>query len=765
MIGDLLLLKNTPPPAKTAWPDSIWYILTIFISIVLVSVSGYGLILQQKKFLLDEKVKEISTIADLKTSQLLQWRKERLAEGTVIRTNAMMAHRINDYFAGKDKAKVRQEFRLWMTNQINLGEYSKGIIFTPSGEVITSDSELKAPLSQHYFDLIAEAAKEHKVILSDFHSDGKGYPFDINLAIPIMHFTHSRCIAVLVFDISPNKRLYPLIQSWPTTSSTAETLLVMRNGDSVLFLNELRFRMKSSSPFQLPLTNQSMLAVRAALGQEGSFEGIDYRNSAVVGATRVIPGTKWGIVAKIDTSEVMEPLFKSMLIVTIGGFVVTIIIILGVFLWGIRRKAEALRKVIEIEQKYNLELKKSEDYLTKALDYHLKLLEIFPSLVWRSGTDALCDYFNQTWLSFTGCTLEQELGTGWINGVYPDDLENCFATYMEAFRAQRPFEMEYRLRFNDGSYHWINDHGCPYYDLEGVFAGYIGSCYDINVQKQAEFKLQGIHEQLEQQILERTINLSEINSILRQEIVERKQLEKLLLSAKRLEAIGQIAGGVAHEVRNPLNAILTITEALFREKEIDSNSELEPYIVHIRTQVNRLVHLMNDLLDLGRTIPTINLQPMPLYEVCRETLNLWKSTGMSKNKHGLLTSDNDDISIQVLVDGLKLQQAFFNLLENAGHHTPDFSNVVIKLTRNNHNSSDGMAVVQVIDRGTGIPEDKLSYVFDPFYTDRKGGTGLGLALVRHFIENMGGNVKIWNNNPPPGCTVEVRIPIYREEFK
>lgn len=450
--------------------------------------------------------------------------------------------------------------------------------------------------------------------------------------------------------------------------------------------------------------------------------------------------------------------------VTLAGIVVAITIVLGAFLLGIRRKAETLRKLVEIEQKHNLELKKSEDSLTRSRDYHLKLLEIFPSLIWRSGADARCDYFNQTWLAFTGRSLEQELGDGWVDGVYPDDLERCVATYMDAFHAQRPFVMEYRLRFNDGSYHWINDHGHPYYDLDGVFAGYIGSCYDINDQKIAEATLQSIQARLELQIHERTRDLSEINSLLRQEIAERKQLEQQLLNTKQLEAIGQIAGGVAHEVRNPLNAILTITEALFREKEIEGNPELEPFIHHIRTQVSRLVMLMNDLLDLGRTIPAANLQPLPLYGLCRETLDLWKSTGMSKNKCALLSSDSDDISIMVSADALKLQQVFFNLLENAGYHSADGNRIFMRLTHNGHDLRSGIAVVQIIDQGSGIAEDKLQHVFDPFYSDRKGGTGLGLALVRHFIENMGGTVQIWNNCPPPGCTVEVRIPLYREEL-
>ncbi|MDD2273457.1 MAG: ATP-binding protein [Desulfuromonadaceae bacterium] len=752
---------------KTVRSDSTWYIAIILVFITLVTGAGYGLILQQKQFLLREKQKEISTIADLKTSQLVQWRKERFAEGASIRANAMMAHRINNYIEGRDKAGVRREFKRWMANLIDLGGYNKGILFTPEGKIIASDSELKTPLSRHYSTLVAETAADNELLLSSFHTDGIGYPYEINLAVPIMLLSngYSRCIAVLVLDIDPDKRLYPLIKSWPASSSTAETLLVQREGNYVHFLNELRYRKKTVEAYHLPLTRHNLPAVMAALGQEGIFEGIDYRNTPVLSATRIIPGTQWGLVAKIDISEVMAPLSKTIWMVALTGVILVIAMTMGLFLWGLRKKAITLHKLFEIEQKHTLELKKSEDTLTRSRDYHSKLLEIFPSLIWRAGTDARCNYFNQTWLAFTGRTLDQELGDGWTEGVHPDDLESCVATYMEAFRDRRQFKMEYRLRYNDGSYRWINDHGIPYNGVDGLFSGYIGSCYDIELQKEAEHKLHIIHSGLEKQISERTKDLTEINSLLRLEMSEREQLERQLLSAKRLEAIGQIAGGVAHEVRNPLNAILTITEALFREKEVASNPDFVPYIQHIRTQVNRLVHLMNDLLDLGRTIPAGNLQPTPLFEICRETLVLWKSTGMSENKRAILSSDSDNTSIQVLADGLKLQQVLFNLLENAGHHTAQDSKITMMLIQNNPGVSNGMAVVQIIDQGAGIAEDKLPYVFDPFYSDRKGGTGLGLALVRHFIENMGGTVQITNNIPSPGCTAEVRIPLYREELK
>ncbi len=102
-----------------------------------------------------------------------------------------------------------------------------------------------------------------------------------------------------------------------------------------------------------------------------------------------------------------------------------------------------------------------------------------PVLLWMSGIDALCNYFNQGWLKFTGRTMEQEVGEGWAEGVHPDDRDRCVATYMEAFRTQRPFAMKYRLRRADGAYRWIYDEGGPLYDAGGVFAGYVGAAIDI----------------------------------------------------------------------------------------------------------------------------------------------------------------------------------------------------------------------------------------------------------------------------------------------
>ena len=102
-----------------------------------------------------------------------------------------------------------------------------------------------------------------------------------------------------------------------------------------------------------------------------------------------------------------------------------------------------------------------------------------PVLIWMSGLDKLCTFFNKSWLEFTGRTIEQEMGNGWSEGVHPDDFQSCLKTYAEAFDARQPFVMRYRLRRHDGEYRWVSDSGVPRYDAQKNFAGYIGSCMDI----------------------------------------------------------------------------------------------------------------------------------------------------------------------------------------------------------------------------------------------------------------------------------------------
>jgi PAS domain S-box-containing protein len=123
------------------------------------------------------------------------------------------------------------------------------------------------------------------------------------------------------------------------------------------------------------------------------------------------------------------------------------------------------------------------------------LTEHSPVMIWRSGTDALCDYFNATWLEFTGRRHEQELGNGWAEGVHAEDLSGCLSIYLSSFERRVPFEMRYRLRRHDGEYRYLLDRGVPFVDAHGQFAGFIGSCIDVQEAHDAQVSLKAQEQQ------------------------------------------------------------------------------------------------------------------------------------------------------------------------------------------------------------------------------------------------------------------------------
>jgi len=225
---------------------------------------------------------------------------------------------------------------------------------------------------------------------------------------------------------------------------------------------------------------------------------------------------------------------------------------------------------------------------------------------------------------------------------------------------------------------------------------------------------------------------------------------------EKMKVYGQLTAGVAHEERNPLNAILAITEALVLD--LGEQSAFQSYLVHIRTQVDRLSRLMEDLLDLGKPVLQSRLRKEPLIEICSSAIDLWNQSTASLSHPARMDFEPGSGRPFVIADTQKMQQVFLNLLENASQHSDEGSEIRLLVME-----PDGNNVrVRVTDRGTGISPENLSRVFEPFFTVRKKGTGLGLSIVKHIVEAHGGQVGIWNNDPGPGCAVEVNLPIVPE---
>ena len=151
------------------------------------------------------------------------------------------------------------------------------------------------------------------------------------------------------------------------------------------------------------------------------------------------------------------------------------------------------------------ELNSSESVLRESEDRFRLVADTAPVLIWMSGPDMKCTFFNEGWLKFTGRSIDSELGDGWTEGVHVDDLQRCLDTYTQAFDLREEFRMEYRLRRHDGEYRWVLDIGVPRFNREPSFVGYIGSCVDITDRKLAETALANINRRMiEAQERERT---------------------------------------------------------------------------------------------------------------------------------------------------------------------------------------------------------------------------------------------------------------------
>jgi PAS domain S-box-containing protein len=154
---------------------------------------------------------------------------------------------------------------------------------------------------------------------------------------------------------------------------------------------------------------------------------------------------------------------------------------------------KTILKFSRINQRLQSELRENENAKMLAIESEARFrntADSAPVLLWTSGTDSSCDYFNQPWLHFTGRTLDQEIGNGWMEGVHPEDYQKCLEIFMESFNSRRPFTMKSRLKRADGVYRWLLDNGVPRFTKDGIFVGYIGSCVDITDQEMINDSLQ-----------------------------------------------------------------------------------------------------------------------------------------------------------------------------------------------------------------------------------------------------------------------------------
>jgi PAS domain S-box-containing protein len=368
--------------------------------------------------------------------------------------------------------------------------------------------------------------------------------------------------------------------------------------------------------------------------------------------------------------------------------------------------------------------KRAEERLRESEARFQEMADTAPVLIWMTGTDGLCNYFNKPWLEFTGRSIEQEVGMGWVEGVHPDDVQGCFDGFLPAFHARKPFRMEYRLRRADGEYRWVIESGIPRYTGAGDFAGYIGSNIDITDLKRAQEERERL-----------------------------RQLEADLAHINRVSMMAELAASLAHEVKQPIAAAVLDAKTCVRWLRRDA-----PDVAEACEAASRMVNdatRATDILDRVRSLYSRGSPQRELVdvnEIIREMIVLLRDKA---NRNSISIRTELDVGLATTTaDRVQLQQVLMNLMLNGIEAMKDTSG---ELTVTSKKTAEGQLLISVNDSGIGIASDRADRIFDAFFTTKPQGTGMGLSISRKIVESHGG--RLWASaNSGRGTTFQFTLP-------
>ncbi len=252
---------------------------------------------------------QLASIAELKLGELRQYRKERLGDASILFQNGAFSALVQRFLEDPADTDAQRQLQAWLGKYETHYQYDRVSLLDTEGKERMSSPATESPLSQHLADDAALALHSAQVTLLDFHRETPDGPIYLGLLVPLFAGADTnRPLGTLVLRIDPTTYLYPFIHRWPAPSRTAETLLIRREGNDAVFLNELKFQTNAALNRRIPLANEDVPAVRAILGQEGLVEGHDYRNVPVLAYIHAVPDSPWYLVARMDAAEVYAPL-------------------------------------------------------------------------------------------------------------------------------------------------------------------------------------------------------------------------------------------------------------------------------------------------------------------------------------------------------------------------------------------------------------------------------------------------------------------------
>ena len=360
------------------------------------------------------------------------------------------------------------------------------------------------------------------------------------------------------------------------------------------------------------------------------------------------------------------------------------------------------------------------------------LATISPVGIFRTDQNGATTYVNPMWCHISGLSVDEALGDGWLSAVHPDDKESLTKGWQETTRLHKASFADYRFVRPDGTVTCVMGQAIPEMNSENQIVGYVGTITDITERKQAEQQRAQYSEQLERMVEGRTAQLEEA--------------QEELVRQEKLAVLGQLAGGVGHELRNPLGII---NNAIYYLKLVqpDADDKVRQYHAMIEKEVHTADKIISDLLDFAR-LKSVEREAASVAELVQRVLSRFPVPPSVELALKLPTT-----LPKVFADPPQMEQVLGNLTVNACQAMPEGGKLTISARR-----QKGMVAIAVKDSGVGILPENMEKLFEPLFTTKAKGIGLGLAVSQKLAEANGGRIEV-QSEPEKGSIFTLVLPV------
>ncbi|KUO60788.1 hypothetical protein APF79_04720 [bacterium BRH_c32] len=693
---------------------------------IIFSIAGFLFYRNEEQKVKIEKQNELKTVSLLKIKQISDWYKDELHDATIISKSGFFTNQIEEW----QKTNVGFEsslFKTYLNSKKLEHDYDEIILSSIDSKNFTS-SNIRDSLPSIMKEKIRESLKNGTEVCSDIYKINDSLKIDF--ISPIRSSLTKKIIAVFIFRFDPNKHLFPIITSWPSSSSTSEIYMARREKDSVVVLNQLRFSNKKPLEYKYSLNDKKSAIVRGVKGEVGLTDAIDYAGNEVFAYVGKVPITNWYLISKINKDELFENFYFE--VVVIISFTIGLILIFGLGISFIyyNRQRNVYR---ELYKKQNELMQAEAIAMNKLLDSEAKLRRA--EFVSRSGNWEL-------------------------------DLSK-----MEIHASEGAQEL-YGLR--GSSYNLSLVQKVPLPEYNEMMSKALAELITKNIPYNIEFKIK-------QQSTGEILFLNSIASydkeknrvfgVIRDITEKKKMIEELIAAKEKAEEMVKIKSfffaNMSHELRTPFMGLMGYAQLLLELVNSDEEREMVEGIIRTSNRLTNTLTLILDFTKLEFDKTEIFLEDINPENLINEVYNQYLAAA---EKKGL--SFRKEIHFEpffMTTDGKLLSEILINLVNNAIKYT-DEGWIKIEGIKKTNDSGEEFLEILVSDSGIGISREKQSLIWDEFRQASEGtnrayqGTGLGLSITKRYTELIGGKIELISKLGE-GSTFKVEIPIKKPHNK